>query len=853
MDEPTASFGEWLRRRRKALDLTQEALAQRAGYSLGAIRKLEADERRPSPELASHLVDALAVPVGERAMFLKVARGDVALDCFVPLPTPTAADVARWRLPDPLTRLIGREAEVAAVAALLRQGDVRLVTLLGTGGTGKTRLAIQLATNLQDEYADGSWFVDLAPLRDPALVAATIAHTLGLRETSREPLHHRLMAYLRDKRMLLLLDNFEQVVRAAPLVAELLAAAPEVKVLVTSRVVLSVYGEHNYLVPFLAVPDSIALPPLEQLAQNEAVQLFVERAVAAKADFVLSSVNAEAIAEICRRLDGMPLAIELAAARIRLLPPHALLARLSDRLTLLTGGARTLPPRQQTLRDTLAWSYDLLDGDEQTLFRRLAVFASGTTLQAVAAICDVDQRRDVVESMQSLIDHSLVWQGNEADPEPRFSMAETLREYALEHLAASGEEDVLRRCHAEYYLELAEAVEPNLRSAQQVAWGSRLEREHDNLRAALRWFISRGDVEKGLSMGGALWRFWGFCGHILEGRALLAALLALPGGGERPRAKALLGAGWLAHMLSDGDVAAALCERSAALYREVGDRWGLAFALSYSGFEMSWSNQRAMESAALFEQLGEPWGVAYACILRSELAARQGDARGRLLGQEGGRRFRELGDRWFLIEVLRRLEDVAGRLGDRSWHSQLLDELLQLTRDLGDKGQIARAIHSQALDARWQGDLEQAADLYDECVRSFRELGDNLSLASALHGRGMVAYRQGDDARAQALFEAALSLFREAEHQGMGWCLAGLAVLAGRQGQARRAARLLGAGDVLAHFDTWNDVKAPAAEHREIVVTARGQLDEAPWDAAWAEGQAMTLEQAIAYALSDET
>ena len=850
----TLTFGQWLKQRRKDLLLTQAAVAKLVGCAAITIRKLEADALRPSAQIAAHLAQHLDLEPDEQAPFATFARTGhwpatprSATAALQPMETPSQPP---GNLPVQRERLIGREADLAAVCELLLREDVGLVTLTGVGGTGKTRLALEVAMQVRLSVAGGVWFVDLALIGDPALVLSTIAATLGVRETGGQPLLESLKAVLRPQQILLVLDNFEQVVPAAGVLADLLNAAPRLKILVTSRVVLHLYAEQEYPVPPLALPDSTRLPPPEALHQYAAVTLFIHRARAVKPDFRVTNANALAIAEICARLDGLPLALELAAARVKLFPPQALLARLTQRLTTLTGGARDLPARHQTLRGAIDWSYNLLAAEEQRLFARLGVFVGGCTLEAAEAVCGRvgGRQAEVLAGLASLVDHSLVRQQESVEGEPRFTMLETLREYALERLEMSGQEDVLRCRHAEYYLELAEAAEPALRSARQVAWGARLEREHDNLRAALRWFISRGDADQGLRMGGALWRFWGYCGHILDGRDILAELLALPGGGAGPRARALLGAGSLVSLLGTGDDAAALFEQSAALFRKVGDRWGQAFALSYREFEVSWSEHRVEESAALFEQLGEPWGLALAFVLRSELAGRQQDPVARSLGAEGVRRFRELGDRWFLITVLGHMVDVARRLCDWKWHQQLLDERLRLTREVGDKAAIVDGLHSQAMEARWQGDYEQAAACYDACVLVLRELGLSMALAAALHGRGMVAYHQDDVALAQALFDESLCFFKEGEHQGVGWCFEGLAGIAGRQGQPWRAARLLGAGDVLAHFDTWHGHPS-FTEYQEIVAAARVQLDRTEWDAAWMEGQAMPLEEAIAYAL----
>ncbi len=415
-------------------------------------------------------------------------------------------------LPAQLTSLIGREQEVIAACTLLIRAEVRLLTLTGPGGVGKTCLALQIANELLDAFADGVCFVPLAPIFDPDFVLPAIAQTLGLKEAGNQPVSDLLKEYLRNLHLLLFLDNFEQIVAAAPLLADLLASCPKLKILVTSRAVLHIQGEHEFPVPLLALPDLKQLPDSASLTEYAAVALFLQRAQAIKPDFQITPANAHAIAEICSRLDGLPLAIELAAARIKLLPPQALLARLEHRLQVLTSGASNAPARQHTLRNTLKWSYDLLDAQEQRLFRRLSVFVGGCTLEAIEAIYteldNGDEAIQLLDAVASLIDKSLLQQTEQEGEELRLVMLETIREYALECLAANGEMEVTRQAHADYFLVLAEEAEPKLVGIEQLQWLVRLEREHDNLRMALSWLLERKALEMALRLGGALSLFW---------------------------------------------------------------------------------------------------------------------------------------------------------------------------------------------------------------------------------------------------------------------------------------------------------------------------------------------------------
>jgi predicted ATPase/DNA-binding SARP family transcriptional activator len=438
-------------------------------------------------------------------------------------PTPPTASRRRPNLPLPRTPLLGREVELVAVQALLMQELVGLVTLTGTPGVGKTRLALEVAAGLHAAFAGEVWFVDLAPTRDAGLVLSAIATALGLCETDAQPLPERLKRFLRTRQRLLLLDNFEQVIAAAPLISELLESCPGARILVTSREALRLRAEQEFPVSPLALPDRRRLPSPAVLAQNPAVALFVQRAHAVKPDFALGRENAPAVAAICHRLEGVPLAIELAARRTKLFSSAELLARLENRLGLLVGGPRDLPARQQTLRNTIAWSYDLLEAPEKALFRRLGVFVGGCTLEAAAAVCNAegDRELDILEDLASLVDKSLLLQEEGPDGEPRFRMLELIREYAQERLAASGEAEAIRGREAEYFMSLAETAEPELRDGEHITWLTRLQAEHDNMREALRWCAASGAAEIGLRTGAALSEFWRRRGYLAEGREFM--------------------------------------------------------------------------------------------------------------------------------------------------------------------------------------------------------------------------------------------------------------------------------------------------------------------------------------------
>ncbi|MEZ4733372.1 MAG: helix-turn-helix domain-containing protein [Caldilineaceae bacterium] len=601
MEQPT--FGRWLKLRRGGLGLTQAQLGEQIGYAGETIRKVEADELRPSKQMAEKLATALKIAPQERDAFIRFARDQGVLEAtplpvqVIPLPpakTPATSPPHQSPLPLPRDLLIGREREITMVQTLLLRPTVGLVTLTGPGGVGKTRLALQLAANLRDQaqpnaepvFPDGVYFVPLAAIDDPTLVLSAIAQTLVVRASEGGTLLAALQDYLRDKQLLLFLDNFEQVVSAAPMLSELLQAAPQLKLLVTSRTVLHLRGEQHFAVPPLAVPAALSTPQSlaasdpTDLLQSPAVRFFVERAQAAQADFAVTSHNSAAISQICQQLEGLPLALELAAARVRLLPPQAMLARLDNQLKFLTGGAQDLPTRQQTMRATLAWSYELLSEAEKCLFRRLAPLVAGGTFAAVESIGNANGPLpvDTADCLAGLLDKSLLQQKLSAAGEARYVALRVIREYALERLSESGEAEAIYQQQAAFYLAFMAEAERALLGNEQQRWLEQVAEEYDNLRAILTWATGEGDGDMGVRMAGALWRFWQIRGYYQEAQHWLANLLTKATTWTAARAKALAAAGFFAEKQGDYVLARCCLEESLAIGEQLNDQSAIAQA-----------------------------------------------------------------------------------------------------------------------------------------------------------------------------------------------------------------------------------------------------------------------------------
>jgi predicted ATPase/class 3 adenylate cyclase len=738
---------------------------------------------------------------------------------FPPLKT---LDVRLNNLPIQPTPLLGREREVAEITDLLRRSDVRLLTLTGTGGTGKTRLALQSAAELIDEFEDGAFFVGLAPLSDPHLVASTVAGALSVSQSAGGALEEDLRDYLGNKELLLVLDNFEQVVDAAPLVGGLLSGCPGLQVLVTSRTLLRIYGEHEYAVRSLELPDPRHLPPIEELRQYGTIRLFTERARAAKADFSLTNENARAVAEICARLDGLPLAIELAAARIKLLSTQAMRSRLSNPLTFLTGGARDLPERQRTLRGAIAWSHALLDEGEQVLFANLSVFSGGCVLEAVETTCDADGDLfvDVLGGLSSLLDKSLLRKEEGVEGEPRFVMLETIREYARERLEASGKAGEIRRLHAEYFLALAEQGASELQGPEEATWLERMETEHDNMRAALYWTLQSEEAGLGLRLAGALWRFWDVRGYYGEGRRWLEEALAKDERASEARAKALEGVGWLADLQGDIDRAVAAAEE--------GLRIGARVEIQSS---VTASFLRILGSAAYVGGDHERAARLYDESLA--LSRKAGDERG-------------------VASSLLQLGNVSSDLGDHERAKKFYEEGLALSRKFDDKALLASALISVGAEFLLQGDHERGAMLNEEAAGLYRERGNRGHLQYALDNLGWAALMRGDLQQAEAMHQESLVLSRQlGDKLVAAEALEGLACSASTTGEAERVARLFGAAEALRRTVGYWQEPRERALREPYLASARPRLSKPTWDAAWARGTRMGLEEAIAYALEN--
>jgi predicted ATPase/DNA-binding CsgD family transcriptional regulator len=804
--------------------------------------------------------------------------------------------VTTSNLPAYLTPLIGREQEVQVACALLQRPEVRLLTLTGPGGVGKTRLGVQIAIDVLDDFADGVFFASLAPIIDPGLVIPTVAKALGL--TVGDASLERLKVYLREQQLLLLLDNFERLVAAAPFVVELLTSCPGVKALVTSRMVLHVQGEYDFSVPPLSLPDLTQLPSIETLPHYAAVALFLQRAWAITPDFQLTSANARTIAEICTRLDGLPLAIELAAARLNLLSPQSLLARLEHRLTVLTSKRRDVPARQQTLRDTLEWSHDLLTPEEQWLFRRLSIFAGGCTLEAVESICTApgDISAKALDEVASLLDKSLLQRVEQEGDEPRFRLLETVREFGLECLAASGEMEVTQRAHATYYLSLLEKPWQNSLRVDLWRWHARLEQEYDNLRAALYWSLEQGGIAGAetvlrLSLG-LLW-FWLVSGHLSEGQSFLQQALAHSEEGMTlGRARGLLAAGTLAFTQDDYEQAETLLRQSQAVYRELADLAGVGTTLQKLGqvalvrgdyplacllseealAHLREASDRWSTSGipiTLDSAVGDKWLlfiVALALDTLVRVAIAQGEfARARSLAEECLALCRQGDNRREMTVSLFHLSLLTFSEGEQAGARPLAEESLVISREIHYQSSHACSLGLLGLVALQQGDEPTAYALLKEYLMVRRQVEDRWSIRWGLYCLGWVAFERWNGTVGRVMYEKLLSILGQLDDtEFLATCLEGLGnalaaqvhvessagvSLVGKQpweAATQWAVRLWGTAEAFREASGVPLLPYQSPPYERTLAAVRARLGEDAFTAAWAVGRTMTPEQAIA-------
>jgi predicted ATPase/DNA-binding XRE family transcriptional regulator len=814
------SFGEWLRQRRRMSDLTQQALADQVGCARITLRQIESGGRKPSKELAQILLSKLGIPEIEHPQWIRFARG---LSAFPATLSATFPSKPLTNLPAALTTFIGREKELDEITKLIARN--RLVTLAGAGGIGKTSLSLQVGQKLLGEYSNGVWLVELAPILDPLLVPRVTATAMGLRDEPGRPVIEILAAYLREKKMLIILDNCEHLLDACARMAEkILQAAPNAQMLASSREPLGIRGEVTYRVPSLRLPDMEHLPPIASFSQYEAVGLFIDRATAVVPAFKVTKQNSSALVQICHRLDGIPLAIELAAAKVRFISMEEIDKRLGNRFRLLIGGSRTALPQHQTLQATIDWSYDLLSPTEQTLFQHLSVFVNGWTLEAAESIAaDTNiKSENILDLLSQLINKSLV-NKEETISKTRYRMLETIREYAFKKLTDSDELITICFRHLLFFAELVDEAERNFKGPDQALWYGRLDHELDNLRAAMTWFEGTENAEVRLRFSARLWRYWKNRGQTREGRGHLQRVLEdLPPGPARQTsayARALTAAGSLAYYEGDFPYSDQSRKDALEIFRNLDDKVGIADCLNGLGntamSQGHYDSARGSyeESLLIRKDLGDQWGIA------------------RLLGNLG-------------LLAYFQMDYVQARA--------LHLESLTLFRELRDEEGIANELVNLGDVVRRQGELSIAHSFYKESAAISGKLKDKWGLGYALMGMADVALAQGDLSTSALLYRNCLIMFQKgADYVGLPFALESVAALELVKNQPEKAVRILGAADTLRKNTNSPLPLSNLSAYQMTLSLSQQQLDSSVFDLLWVEGRGMTIYEAIALALEE--
>ncbi len=864
------SFGEWLKRRRKAEGWTQEQLAEQVGCSTIALRKFEAEERRPSAQVVERLAEIFNVPSNEQTAFLRFGRGDwktAASESTQDAPWHTSTAPPRSNLPASLTSLIGREQDIATVREYLSNTNIRLVTLIGPPGIGKTRLSLETARAALPHFQDGVFFVALAPLDDPALIGVAIAQALGYVEVRNLSTNEQLKEGIGDKQMLIVLDNCEHLIEnVAPLVSGLLSDCSRLTILATSRESLRIPGEWLYPVPAFDVPVESSVVDMETASNFPALTLFAERARAVRPDFALNAENIKTVSAICARLDGLPLVIELIAARMRLMSPQALLERLNDQFILSADGMRAVSMRQETLHNAINWSYNLLWEQEQKLFARISVFAGGFTLDAAEAIFSrTVTKRSISNLIASLLDKSLLQRVPNDWGGPRFTMLVTIQQFALDRLRHMDEETEVRNWHLAYFLDLAEKADKEIHGPDQIYWMDRLEEEHDNYRAALDWCVANNMTEFALLLHNTLSWAWLVQAHHAEAYSWFDKIRSLPNvtNYQVLYARALNQIGSLGWLLGDYQAALSILEESQEIWLKLGaeGEQDLAEALNYLGMVVLWGNQdndtaqsHFEHSFNIYQKLGDQRGMAVTLLNLGKVAAdRNENAAALPLFEQSLDRFRQLGDVWGIGRSSMRLGELCLKEGNYEKALFFLKQYLTICEELHFRQGITFALMLLGDSYRYQGDYDRAEQLYEKSLTVSREHSLNEGQANAFFSLGCVALHRTNYLTAARYFKDSYTIIRTIQERGSAIDTVHMfAAVSAGMNQFERAARLYGAAQTLMEESNFPDRSYDHVEANHLIQIARQQLGGEKFETLAAEGRAMTMGRAVAYALEEQ-